>query len=240
MIESCRSGGRRASWTASIRPSPPRRRVTSSSNALRTVASVHRRSRCALVGGRRKPKHHFSAAGQTQLGAFGRAPQDRRARSRDFLIGLAPGRKRATHQSRPASGRKPPCRYGSRPARTSEDLPLPDVPTTATNLCARRRRKLLALTLAAEKQILLVRLERPQPGKRINGQFGHHRVSFSSRNELSGRKGQSRRQQMRRPRATAQPQASSPVSCDHSAAGRCRSPWPLPAAVAPSDICASR
>src|SRR6516164_5561462 len=46
--------------------------------------------------------------------------------------GVGPGRKDSAFQNRSRSRRK----AGSRPAKTSEDLPLPDRPTTITNGCS--------------------------------------------------------------------------------------------------------
>ena len=46
-------------------------------------------------------------------------------------IGSPPGRNNATRQPEPAWLIKPPSMAGSRPARTKEDLPLPEDPITA-------------------------------------------------------------------------------------------------------------
>ena len=46
----------------------------------------------------------------------------------------------AISQSLPAKAIPPPSTAGSRPARTSDDLPLPEVPTTATRRLVRNRR----------------------------------------------------------------------------------------------------
>ena len=46
-------------------------------------------------------------------------------------MGLPPGRRMTTSQVEPARAIVPRWRAGMSPARTSDDLPLPDVPTTA-------------------------------------------------------------------------------------------------------------
>ena len=43
---------------------------------------------------------------------------------------------------------------------------------------------LLALPLAPEEQILLVRLERPKPGKRMNGRLDRHRAALCRGTQL--------------------------------------------------------
>ena len=55
-------------------------------------------------------------------------------------MGLPPGRMTAISQALPAWAMPPPSTAGSRPARTSDDLPLPEVPTTATRRLVRNRR----------------------------------------------------------------------------------------------------
>lgn len=55
-----------------------------------------------------------------------------------LAIGVRPGRMTATYQRETDALIKPPCRAGSSPARTSDDFPLPDAPTTATNRVRRR------------------------------------------------------------------------------------------------------
>ena len=49
------------------------------------------------------------------------------------------GRITAKRQNEPARAMNPPSSSGSRPARTSEDFPLPDVPTTPTKRCRSSR-----------------------------------------------------------------------------------------------------
>ena len=67
------------------------------------------------------------------------------------------------------------------PARTSDDLPLPEVPTTARNRfvrssCKQRR----GLLLAAEEQVVLVAAKRAEAGKRIGtrGVNGFHQLGL--------------------------------------------------------------
>ena len=55
---------------------------------------------------------------------------------------------------------------GIRPARTSEDLPLPEVPTTATNrFFAKARCELGGLFVAAEKEMIVAKLKGAQAGE---------------------------------------------------------------------------
>ena len=100
-------------------------------------------------------------------------------------MGLPPGRRSITSQVEPAWVMVPPCSSAIMPARTSDDLPLPEVPTTARNRfvrssCKQRR----GLLLAAEEQVVLVAAKRTQAGKRI-GERGvnglHHPASFACR-----------------------------------------------------------
>ena len=54
---------------------------------------------------------------------------------------------------------KPLCRDGIRPERTSEDLPLPEVPTTDEEpVRAQPPQQLVDFLLAAEKEMVFVRL----------------------------------------------------------------------------------
>ncbi|MDP7048657.1 MAG: hypothetical protein QF721_04330 [Verrucomicrobiota bacterium] len=56
-----------------------------------------------------------------------------------LVSGSPPGRMTVVSQLEPAPAIVPLSNSGMRPARTREDLPLPEVPTTATNRFLRRR-----------------------------------------------------------------------------------------------------
>ena len=76
-----------------------------------------------------------------------------------------------------------------RPARTSEDLPLPEVPTTARKReCARRSSSSSNLIVATEVQGRFVRLEGTQPREGIVGPVHRQRRARlrSSRNGAMG------------------------------------------------------
>ncbi len=57
---------------------------------------------------------------------------------------------------------------GIRPERTSDDLPLPEVPTTERKRLEREpAQQIVDLSFAAEEEMIFIRLERPKPRKRI-------------------------------------------------------------------------
>ena len=68
----------------------------------------------------------------------------------------------------PAVAINPRRRAGIRPQFTSEDLPLPEVPTTARKRVARQLVDHgVDLALASKEEVLFVLVERPEPGKRV-------------------------------------------------------------------------
>ena len=82
---------------------------------------------------------------------------------------MPPGCVTATSHAAPAWSILPPSSSDSRPQRTSDDLPLPEVPTTATKrLLAQPLQQFQRLFFAAKEQVVLVLRERPQTGKRVH------------------------------------------------------------------------
>ena len=113
------AGARRARRTASTNPSPLRRSCAAISWVWRCISSA---------------SSGFVASTDCSTRACARAS-----------IGSPPGRSRATRQCEPACSKNPPWRWGSRPARTSEDLPLPEAPTTASRRLRRSERRMSSL-----------------------------------------------------------------------------------------------
>ena len=84
----------------------------------------------------------------------------------------------------PAPTIRPPCRAGISPERTSDDLPLPEVPTTARKrVAAQPVDQLVDRPLAAEEEVVFVGLEGAQPGERVGGGgwLGHRRLPLAQR-----------------------------------------------------------
>ena len=83
-------------------------------------------------------------------------------------IGSLPGRNWAMRQAVPARAIRPRRKAGRSPQLTSEDLPLPEVPTTARKRVAGQLVDHgIDLVLPAEEQMLLILPERPQARKGI-------------------------------------------------------------------------
>jgi hypothetical protein len=92
-------------------------------------------------------------------------PEEASERAR-LPTGSSPGRNSATRQREPSAAKRPPLSAGRSPARTSEDLPQPDAPTTARSRLWRNSRTSSSISPSRPKKNLASRGPKGRrPGK---------------------------------------------------------------------------
>ena len=95
----------------------------------------------------------------------GSTPRSSRSASASERIGLAARAEIGDQPGRAGRGRRPSSSASRRPVRTRDDLPLPEVPSTARKrVAAERVDHLVDAALAAEEQIELFPGEGPEAG----------------------------------------------------------------------------
>src|SRR5215467_8521376 len=102
-------------------------------------------------------------------------------------MGFSPGRIVATRQLEPALTMKPLKSEGTRPARTSEDLPLPEVPTMAKKRHKRSLRSKSSISFSRPKK---TRSSSAPNGRRPGKGLNRTLASCNSRLQLSNKRQQ--------------------------------------------------